>query len=59
MVIDFIDFEKGVDYDGDYDDDLSKLIEWFVCIQVVYIGCGKSVIIVFEGWDVSGKGGVI
>lgn len=59
MAIDLTDFEAGKDYDGDYDDDLSKLQRRLAKIQIAHIMHGQSAIIAFEGWDASGKGGAI
>ncbi|CAN5296065.1 hypothetical protein BH09PSE3_BH09PSE3_07990 [soil metagenome] len=59
MAIDLSDFEKGADYDGDYDDDLKALTERLARIQAAYINHGRTAIIAFEGWDASGKGGAI
>jgi AMP-polyphosphate phosphotransferase len=59
MAIDLSDFERGDDYDGDYDADVAKLTERLARIQAAHIARGKSAIIAFEGWDASGKGGAI
>jgi len=59
MAIDLSDFERGAEYDGDYDADLKDLTERLARIQAAHINHGKSAIIAFEGWDASGKGGAI
>jgi AMP-polyphosphate phosphotransferase len=59
MAIDLKDFEDGKDYDGDYDADVVKLEARLEKIQVAHIVHGKSAIIAIEGWDASGKGGMI
>jgi AMP-polyphosphate phosphotransferase len=59
MAIDLKDFESGADYAGDYDADLAALQSRLARIQAAHIIHGKSAIIALEGWDASGKGGVI
>lgn len=59
MTIKLKDFESGAKYDGDHAADLSALQERLAQIQAAYIIHGKSAVIAFEGWDASGKGGVI
>lgn len=59
MGIKLSDFEAGRKYDGDYDADLAALQERLARIQIAHIIHGKTAIIMFEGWDASGKGGVI
>jgi AMP-polyphosphate phosphotransferase len=56
---DFDAFEKGGKYKGDYAADLLALQERLARIQVAHIVRKKPAIIVFEGWDASGKGGAI
>ena len=59
MSIDLSDYEKGEKYDGDYDAALAKVQERLARIQVAHIvHCRRSVIL-FEGWDAAGKGGII
>ena len=53
------DFEKGADYDGDYEADLAALEARLQRIQAAHIIHGKPAIVAFEGWDASGKGGAI
>ncbi len=59
MTINLSDFEQAEKYDGDYDADLLMLQKRLARIQIAHIIHGKSAIIAFEGWDASGKGGVI
>jgi AMP-polyphosphate phosphotransferase len=59
MAIDLKDFENGKDYAGDYDADLAALEKRLEKIQVAHIIHGRSAIIAVEGWDASGKGGMI
>lgn len=59
MAIDLTDYERGEKYDGDYGDTLKALQERLSQIQAAYITHGRRAIIVFEGWDAAGKGGVI
>lgn len=59
MAIDLKKFERGNKYDGDYADDLLSVQERLARVQVAHIVRKKPAIIVFEGWDASGKGGAI
>ena len=59
MAIDLSKFETGAEYDGDYGEDLTALQSRLTRIQAAHIIHGRSAIIAFEGWDASGKGGVI
>lgn len=59
MGIRLSDFEAGEKYAGDYDADLSALQARLERIQTAHIIHGRSAIIMLEGWDASGKGGVI
>jgi len=59
MAIDLSDYEAGKKYDGDYSDDLEALQERLARALVAFIVHKKSALIVFEGWDASGKGGAI
>ena len=58
-MIDLSDYEDGKKYDGHYKRDLAKLQERLERIQVAHIVHGKRAIIMFEGWDAAGKGGII
>ncbi|QQV75829.1 polyphosphate kinase [Sphingomonas aliaeris] len=59
MTINLSDFEDGKKYDGDYSDDLIALQTRLAHIQVAHIVHKKRALIVFEGWDSAGKGGII
>jgi AMP-polyphosphate phosphotransferase len=59
MAIDLKDYESGMKYAGDYDADLLALQERLARIQVAHIVSDRPAIIAVEGWDASGKGGVI
>jgi polyphosphate kinase 2 (PPK2 family) len=59
MTINLSDYEAGKKYDGDYSDDLAAVQERLAHIQVAYIVRRKRAIVLFEGWDAAGKGGII
>lgn len=59
MTIDLADYEKGPKYKGDYDTDLLALQERLARVQAAYIIHRKTAIVVIEGWDAGGKGGII
>ena len=59
MTIDLADYEKGPKYKGDYDADLLALQERLARVQAAYIIHGKTAIVLLEGWDAGGKGGII
>lgn len=59
MTIDLKDYEVGAEYDGDYGDDLAKLQKRLAHIQVAHIVHKKRALVLFEGWDAAGKGGII
>lgn len=59
MTISLSDFESGAKYDGDYGDDLVALQERLERIQAAHITHGQRSVIMFEGWDAAGKGGII
>ena len=59
MTINFADFEKGEKYKGDYDADLAALQDRMTRIQQAHIIHGRRSIIMLEGWDAAGKGGII
>ncbi|MCR5872338.1 MULTISPECIES: polyphosphate kinase 2 family protein [unclassified Sphingomonas] len=58
MKIDLSDFEEGDEVD-DYHDRLKALQERLSHIQTAHIIHKRRAIIVFEGWDAAGKGGII
>ncbi|WP_077146271.1 polyphosphate kinase 2 family protein [Sphingopyxis sp. KK2] len=59
MTIDLSDFESGAKYDGDYGDDLAALQDRLERIQAAHITHGQRSVIMLEGWDAAGKGGII
>jgi polyphosphate kinase 2 (PPK2 family) len=58
LKIDLSDFEEGDEVD-DYHDRLKALQERLSHIQTAHIIHKRRAIIVFEGWDAAGKGGII
>jgi polyphosphate kinase 2 (PPK2 family) len=59
MTIDLADFERGDKYKADYKADLAAVQERLEHIQVAHIVHRRAAIIMFEGWDAAGKGGII
>lgn len=59
MTISLSDYESGAKYDGDYGDDLAALQKRLKRIQAAHIAHRQRSVIMFEGWDAAGKGGVI
>lgn len=59
MTLCLSDHETGAKYHGDYDEDLKALQKRLQDIQVAHIVHGRSAIVMFEGWDAAGKGGII
>ncbi len=59
MKIDLRDYEAGDKFDGDYDTALNGLQERLDRIQVAHIVHKRPAIVVLEGWDAAGKGGII
>ena len=59
MSIKLTDFEKGSGYDGDYSEALKQLQDRLSVAHARHIVHGHRAIIVFEGWDAAGKGGII
>src|SRR3989344_2236385 len=59
MTIDLSDFESGAKYDGDYGEDLAALQGRLERIQAAHITHGQRSVIMFEGCDAAGKGGII
>jgi AMP-polyphosphate phosphotransferase len=53
------DYEHGENFDGDYEKALSGLQERLERIQVAHIVHGRRSVILLEGWDAAGKGGII
>ena len=59
MTISLSDHEVGAKYDGDYDDTMEALQERLERVQAAHITHGQRSVIMFEGWDAAGKGGII
>ncbi len=59
MAIDLKDFEKGLKSPEDYDAALAGVQARLARIQAAHIVHGCRSIILFEGWDAAGKGGII
>lgn len=59
MAIDLSDHESGAPFDGDYDKALRKLQKRLSHIHFAHIVHKRRAIILFEGWDAAGKGGII
>ncbi len=59
MTLSLSDFEKGDKFDGDYDAALLALQERLARIQAAHIIHGARSVILMEGWDAAGKGGII
>ena len=59
MSISLSDFETGTKYDGGYSDTLAALEDRLERLQAAHIIHGQRSVIMFEGWDAAGKGGII
>lgn len=59
MAIDLSDYEAGARFRGNYDETLAKLQKRLSRIQTAHIIHRRRAIIVLEGWDAAGKGGII
>src|SRR3546814_10353225 len=59
MTIDLADYEKGAKFKGDYEARLAELQERLAKIQVALIIHDRRSVILLEGWDAAGKGGII
>lgn len=59
MTISLSDYEKGPDFKGDFDKALAKLQHRLERIQVAHIVHRKRSVVMLEGWDGAGKGGII
>ncbi|MDQ3078166.1 MAG: polyphosphate kinase [Pseudomonadota bacterium] len=55
MPIDLMQFERGTPFAGDYDATLASLQATLAQLQVAQIVHGKRALIIFEGWNGSGK----
>ncbi len=59
MATDLTKFESGASYPGDYAADLAALQERLARIQIAHHVHKRRALIVLEGWDAAGKGGII
>lgn len=59
MPINLADHESGGKYAGDYAADMAALQDRLARIQAAHIMHGCQTVILFEGWDAAGKGGII
>lgn len=59
MTINLSDHESGTKYKGDYAADLVALQQRLARCQAAHIAHQKETVILFEGWDAAGKGGII
>ncbi|MEG8022681.1 polyphosphate kinase [Sphingomonas aerolata] len=59
MPIDLAHYEAGDAYDGKYKRDLANLQKRLEHIQVAHIVNKRPAVVMFEGWDAAGKGGII
>jgi len=59
MAIHLSHYENGAKFEGDYDKELHELQKRMERIQVAHIIHKRRSVIVFEGWDAAGKGGII
>ncbi len=59
MTIDLSTFERGRKYKGHYRRDLKRVQVRLKHLQVAYIVHGARAVVMLEGWDAAGKGGII
>jgi len=59
MAIHLSDYEKGADFDGDYAKALHKVQQRLEHIQTAHIVHRRRSVVMLEGWDAAGKGGII
>ncbi|MEJ7926104.1 polyphosphate kinase [Sphingobium sp. AN641] len=59
MTIDLGDYESGTKFEGDYDAAMADLQLRLAKIQVAHIIHHRRSVILLEGWDAAGKGGII
>ncbi len=59
MAINLSDYEEGRKFRGDYDAALIELQQRLARIQVAHVIHGRKSVILLEGWDAAGKGGII
>jgi polyphosphate kinase 2 (PPK2 family) len=58
-MIDLHDYESGGKYPGRYKRDLKKLQQRLEHILVAHVVHRRAAVVMFEGWDAAGKGGII
>jgi len=58
-MIDLSEFEAGADYGKHYKRDLKRLQKRLDRIHVAHIVHGAHAVVMLEGWDAAGKGGII
>ena len=59
MAINLSDYESGKPFGGNYRKTIEELQSRLERIQVAHIVHNRAAILVFEGWDAAGKGGII
>lgn len=59
MTIDLATYEDAPKFTGDYDAALAALQQRLAKIQVAHILHKRRSVILLEGWDAAGKGGII
>ena len=59
MNLNLTQYERGERYAGDYAADLARIQERLARVQVAYHVHGQRALVVLEGWDAAGKGGII
>ncbi|MBB3981884.1 polyphosphate kinase 2 (PPK2 family) [Sphingobium fontiphilum] len=59
MTINLADHESAPKFEGDYDATLAALQERLAKVQVAHIIHNRRSVILLEGWDAAGKGGII
>ncbi|MGC4252792.1 MAG: polyphosphate kinase [Sphingobium sp.] len=59
MAIDLKDHENAPKFNGDYDATLAELQQRLAKIQVAHVIHDRRSVILLEGWDAAGKGGII
>jgi polyphosphate kinase 2 (PPK2 family) len=52
-------YEAGDKFDGNYDEALAAVQDRLARIQVAHIVHGRRSVVVLEGWDAAGKGGIV
>ncbi|MFA5968039.1 MAG: polyphosphate kinase [Sphingomonas sp.] len=59
MTIDLTRYETGAAFEGDYEAALAEVQKRLVHIQVAHICHKRRSVVMLEGWDAAGKGGII